>query len=166
MKTTIFKLVWPMILVILAVALTLDNYFNNQILSIYLLSSVLTIVSFVVFIYQNLNVTILPKGITAKEMIQLLQEVKVRLQTEDEYVVSGLCSAIISLRNNNFIDYREHAILDSFIDLNRPKRYQRYFCRKYRNDGYYWKPLLIPIRIQFLDYKIKQLQQGWYKTEK
>ena len=67
----------------------------------------------------------------------------------------GLCSLVISLKNEGIFTTEEYEQLLNYIEDHRPKR-GKHFMESRKDSSYYWTPSDIKPRIAWLNYRIKK----------
>ena len=97
-----------------------------------------------------------------RNLIELLEIVHASLRDDVvkialEEVDYGLCMFIAELEELDIISLAEFKILDQYIRDNRPKVKESFYVSKVKGAcGYYWDPTDKTIRLDWLEYRIKQ----------
>ena len=85
-----------------------------------------------------------------------INELLILMSKQEKMFYSGLCSIVSSLYGNNQITYTEHCLLHEYIELHRPKWYQRHYNFNQRDTGFYWAPYMWTPRLKWLKTQIRK----------
>lgn len=66
-------------------------------------------------------------------------------------MIGGLCWFVIDLSHINIITYPEQVKLLTYIENNRPKPGQKYYCKAQKRNSFYWPRLELTRRIGWLE---------------